>query len=284
MDLYEAFSLFANLDRKYSNLRNDAHESHVVMSKRMFKRIMRLTKLSYGAFSDHDLDILFMQVKYKGVATITFEQFSFALEYIAMKRKVPLQVLIDYILKCAVSFKKNKLNQFNGIKPKDKDTYNAFTSNSYGKWDRDQKVLLKDKLNISNTDPPFVMKEVALSIPDKKSPGFSLTEFLQTNQLVRIDPTNDKLPKIKVNKRPDVTYYVKDVDKEYLNVKNAIEKINRCINRVESNLSNNEIKMVEAVPMIPISRIESNIQPKIKINTGKPMILNNAPYDWGWHK
>jgi hypothetical protein len=92
------------------------------------------------------------------------------------------------------------------------------------------------------------------------------------------------LPKIKVNKRPDVTYYVKDVDKEYLNVKNAIEKINRCINRVESNLSNNEIKMVEAVPLIPISRIESNIQPKIKINTGKPMMLNNAPYDWGWHK
>lgn len=203
-----------------------------------------------------------------------------------MKRKVPLQILIDYILKCAVSFKKNKLNQYNGIKLKDKDTYNAFTSHCYGKWDRNQKVTLKDQLNISNTEPPFVMKEIAMNISDDKN-RFSLTEYFKTNQLVRIGPATDggnKLPKIKVNKRPDVTYYVKDVDKEYLNVKNVIENINRCINRVETNLSNNEVKKVEDIPLIPISRIENNIKPKNKINTGKPMILNNAPYDWGWHK
>ena len=79
MDLYEAFCLFSCLDKKYSG-RNEAQESHVVMTKRMFKRIIRLTKLSHGAFSDHDLDILFLQIKYKGVATITYEQFSFAVE------------------------------------------------------------------------------------------------------------------------------------------------------------------------------------------------------------
>ncbi len=285
MDLHEAFCLFAHLDKKYSG-RNEVQECHVVMTKRMFKRIIRLTKLSYGAFSDHDLDILFLQVKYKGVTTITYEQFSFALEYIAMKRKVPLQILIDYILKCAVSFKKNKLNQYNGIKAKDKDTYNAFTSHSYGKWNRNEKVTLKDQLNISNTEPPFVMKEIAINISDNKN-GFSLTDYLKTNQLIRIDPNtdaNNKLPKIKVNKRPDVTYYVKDVDKEYLNVKNVIDNINRCINRVETNLNNNEVKKIEDIPLIPISRIENNIKPKSKINTGKPMILNNAPYDWGWHK